>query len=148
MKFLLLVQPLSRCPSWALLVRWEPNGAIISWQMRLQFHPKLSGHGDGTLTWKTSCWTSNPTMKMTGYTRKTSSSARRRSFAAIMHNPNPVKVNFLGMTNNLEDGKCGRNYSLASPTMPSSLEISINFTRCVTLENYVKAPGETDMTAD
>jgi len=65
-----------------------------------------------------------------------------------MHNPNPVKVNFLGMTNNLEDGKCGRNYSLASPTMPSSLEISINFTRCVTLENYVKAPGETDMTAD
>jgi hypothetical protein len=32
--------------------------------------------------------------------------------------------------------------------MPSSLEISINFTKCVTLENYFRVPRETDMIAD
>ena len=148
MKFLRLAQPLSKSPSWALQARWELSGVIISWRTRLQFHPKLCGHGDGTLTWKTRCWTSNPTMKMTGYTRKTSSSARRHSFAVITHSPNLVKINLPGMTNNLEDGKCGRSCSLASPTMPLFSEISINCTRCVILENYVGAPPATDMTAD
>jgi hypothetical protein len=32
--------------------------------------------------------------------------------------------------------------------MPSSLGISINYTRCVTLENDFRAPRATDMIAD